>query len=291
MDDPDIGTRGLPAIGDWVVVSCTDPPAVRALGPRNGRLVRRDPGEPRPQILATGVDIVILTVPLDRPVNIARTERELVTAFDAGAEPVIALTKADTTPDVAQAVERLRPATADVPVFTVHALNPQSDPGVERLRAMVRESGTAVLLGPSGAGKSTLTNALVGAPVRATGDVRDFDHKGRHVTATRALLSLPGGGALIDTPGLRALGLWDAEEGLMRTFAEISETAIDCRFLDCSHDDEPGCAVRAAVGQHRIDSERLARYRALYDELVAAEEERQMAERLRRRRADRRAPR
>jgi ribosome biogenesis GTPase len=271
VDDPDIGSPGLPAIGDWVVLSADDPPGVLALGPRQGRLIRRDPGQPRPQILAVGIDVVILTVPLDRPLSIARVERGLVTALDAGARPVIALTKADLVEDLGPVTSALAPSTRDVPVVAVRAVDVTSatsatsaasaaaadradDRGVELIRDLLRPSNTGVLLGPSGAGKSTLVNAIVGAPVRVTATVRPGDHKGRHTTATRALLGVPGGGALIDTPGLRALGLWDAVE------------------------------------RGQLDAGRLDRYQTLFDELVVAAEEQTLADRNRRRRADRRAP-
>lgn len=311
VDDPDSGTWSLPVVGDWLTISADDPPAVLALGPRTGSLVRRDPGDPpRPQLLATGVDTVIVTVPSDRPPNVARLERELVTAFDAGAEPVVAITKVDRCPDLAAVTDALAPATRGLGVVTTHVPDADERPscgtgptaaparqvtpsraarnGVDELRAVLQSGRTAVLIGPSGAGKSTLANAIVGRQVRAVGAVRAGDRKGRHTTASRALVTVPGGGALIDTPGLRALGLWDAEAGLALTFDEITEAAADCRFADCSHRGEPGCAVWAAVEAGTVREDRFARYQALFDELLATEEERAVAERNRRRRADRR---
>ena len=237
---------------------------------------------------------MIVTVPLDRSLNAPRIERELVTAFSSGAEPVIALTKADLADDVTAAVNRVRAIAPGVEVVPVRLITGAAgaavDTGVQRLAEMIRGRGTGVLLGPSGAGKSTLTNAMMGSAVRATGAVRAGDRRGRHVTATRALVALPGGGALIDTPGLRAIGLWDAEHGLDLTFREITQAAARCKFSDCSHSGEPSCAVMAAVESGDIAMDRLERYRVLYDELVDTEEERTVTERKRRQRADRRTP-
>ena len=294
VDDPDTGSASLPAIGDWVVVSDDEPPAVLALGPRRGRLVRRDPGHPRPQILAVGVDIVIVTVPLDRDLNIARVEREIVTAFDAGADPVIALTKVDLVDDLYSVKVALGPATQNVAVVAVQAgeatRTAGAGRGVQELRDLLRPNRTGVLLGTSGAGKSTLVNAIMGQAVRETATVRPGDRKGRHKTATRALVAIPGGGAIIDTPGLRALGLWDAATGLDLAFADVATAAAACRFADCTHAGEPGCGVRDAVKNGRLDADRVMRFRVLFDELVLAAEEQDLAERNRRRRADRRAP-
>ena len=299
VTDPDTGVENLPAVGDWLLVTDADVPAVRVLAPRRGRLVRRDPGQPRPQILAVGVDVVIVTVPLDRPLVIGRVERELVTAFDADAAPVVALTKADLSSEPQEAVAALAPATRDVPVVVVSTVaggteqvagGAREHHGVAQLRDALRPARTGVLLGPSGSGKSTLANAIVGASIRTTGDVRAGDRKGRHTTATRALLPVPTGGTLIDTPGLRALGLWDAAQGLFRAFAEITAVAEGCRFADCTHTGEPGCAVAVAVAEGGLDHDRLERFRALYAELVEQQVEQEEAERNRRRRADRRAP-
>lgn len=290
--DPDSGELGLPAVGDWLIVSHDDPPAVSHIAPRYGRLVRRDPGAVAPQILASGVDIVIVTVPLDRTINLARIERELVTAYAADAVPVIAMTKADLIPDPGEYEQELAAVSAHIELVRVALPKGESvqDPGVDRLRDLVQGAGTGVMLGPSGAGKSTLTNAMVGEAIRATGSVRSSDHKGRHVTATRALVTLPGGGALIDTPGLRALGLWDAEAGLDHAFPEVAAAATQCKFSNCAHDGEPGCGVQAAVAAHVIDAERLARYSALWTELIETEEERDLVDRQSRQRADRRSP-
>lgn len=291
VDDPDTQLRGLPAVGDWVTLSgpaADGAPGIVALGPRHGRLLRRDPGQPRAQLLAAGVDLVVVTVPLDRPRNLARIERELVTAFAAPAESVIVLTKADLVGEPDAEAARLREALPHVPVLVVTAVDPD-DRGVHAVTARIRRSGTGVLLGASGSGKSTLTNAIVGTAVRAVGDVRHGDRRGRHTTATRQLVAVPGGGALIDMPGVRALGLWDAEVGMERTFPDVAALAAQCRFGDCTHGDEPACAVQRAIGDGTVDAARVNRYRRLASELVDAAAESEQAARLRRRRSDRRA--
>lgn len=288
--DPDTGSTGLPAVGDWVTLTDAAvgdrPPGITALGPRYGRLLRRDPGEPQPQLLACGVDVVVVTVALDRPRNIARIEREVVTAAAAAQEVVVALTKADMAADPATEATELGAALPNTAVIPLTAVDPD-DGGVRRLVEMIRRAGTGVLLGASGAGKSTLANAVVRTQVAEVGTVRAGDRRGRHTTAARRLVAVPGGGALIDMPGLRALGLWDAHGGLDRAFPEITGRASACRFADCTHGDEPDCAVRDAVARGAVEEGRLRRYRALVDEMTETAAAWEQTARRRRRRTDR----
>ena len=195
----------------------------------------------RGQLLAANVDTVVVTVSLAAPLKHARIERMLALAWESGAQPVVALTKADACADV----ERLAAEVAETaPGAEVLVTSVVTGQGLDALAAVL--NGTIVLLGPSGAGKSSLGNHLLGEERLTTGAVREQDGKGRHTTAWRELLPLPGGGVLLDTPGLRAVGLQDAQDGLEQTFAEIEQLARECRFGDCAHAGEPGCAVLAA---------------------------------------------
>jgi len=252
----------LPATGDWVRLrldaAAGTPPAVDAVLPRWSALARED------QVLAANVDVVLVVASLDTPINLNRIERQLVLAWDSGAKPVVILTKADTHPDpeeVVVAVEA-RAGRVDV-VLTSSTL----DSGVDEVAAHLRPNRTAVLLGPSGAGKSTLANRLLEADVLATGRVRTGDHKGRHTTTSRDLVVVPGGGVLIDTPGVRSLTLLGAEEGLAAAFSDVGDLAEDCKFRDCRHDGEPGCAVAAAVAAGLLDGDRVANFRRIERDL------------------------
>ncbi len=267
-----------PAIGDWVTVS--DAPGmgtvVDAVMPRATALVRRDPAEEVvEQVLAANVDVVAVVHGLARPVNPARLERFLVLAWDSGARPAIVLTKSDLG-DGHAARDGLLELFADVDVFVTSAVTGE---GIAELSAYVARSGTIVFVGESGAGKSRLVNALLGSDVQEVGAVRD-DTKGRHTTSSRDLIPLPGGGVLIDTPGVRAVGLWDADRAVDRVFADVVEVAAGCRFRDCTHSVEPDCAVRQAVAGGELDGGRVERYRRLHEEL--ADQAADMAERTRR---------
>lgn len=267
-----------PAIGDWVIVS-DDPaigPVVDTVLPRATALVRRDPAaEVIEQVLAANVDVVAVVHGLARPVNPARLERLLVLAWDSGARPAIVLSKSDLG-DGRAARDGLLELFADVDVFVTSAV---TGDGIAELAAFVAETGTIVFIGESGAGKSRLANALLGADVQEVGEVRD-DAKGRHTTSTRDLIPIPTGGVLIDTPGLRAVGLWDADGALDRVFADVVEVAAGCRFRDCTHGVEPDCAVQQAVAEGELDGGRVERYRRLHDELT--DQAADMAERARR---------
>ncbi|MFC5751375.1 ribosome small subunit-dependent GTPase A [Actinomadura rugatobispora] len=254
-----------PCTGDWAALRTGDHPAVAALLPRRTAIVRAAAsGESRGQVLAANVDTVAVTVSLAEPIDLGRIERLLALAWESGARPVVVLTKADRLADPAAEHARLEEVAAVAPGADVVSCSAADGTGIDVVTAVL--TGTVVLLGVSGAGKSTLGNALLGADVLATGAVRVQDGKGRHTTVRRELLPLPGGGVLIDTPGLRGVGLIDAADGLQQTFADVEDLASDCRFNDCAHDSEPGCAVLAAVEAGELPSRRLDSYRKLLRE-------------------------
>ncbi|KUN89779.1 GTPase RsgA [Streptomyces bungoensis] len=253
--------------GDWVAVEPGGHPRyVRAYLPRRTAFVRSTSSKrSEGQILAANVDHAVVAVSLAVELDLGRVERFLALAWESGAQPVVVLTKADLVPDpvtLAHLVQDVETSAPGVPVLTVSALHGD---GLDVLVALVG-TGTSVLLGQSGAGKSTLANALVGEDVMDVRAARDVDGKGRHTTTTRNLLPLPSGGVLIDTPGLRGVGLFDAESGVGQVFSEIEELAGRCRFQDCAHDTEPGCAVLAALECGELSARRLESYRKLLRE-------------------------
>ena len=253
--------------GDWAVVEPGgNPRYVRTYLPRRTAFVRSTSSKrSEGQILAANVDHAIVAVSLAVELDLGRIERFLALAWESGAQPVVVLTKADLVPDavtLSHLVQDVETTAPGVPVLTVSALDGD---GLDVLVAAV-SGGTTVLLGQSGAGKSTLANVLVGEDVMQVHATRDVDGKGRHTTTTRNLLALPGGGVLIDTPGLRGVGLWDAETGVGQVFSEIEELAERCRFHDCAHESEPGCAVLAAIASGELAERRLESYRKLIRE-------------------------
>ncbi|MEU6506423.1 MULTISPECIES: ribosome small subunit-dependent GTPase A [unclassified Streptomyces] len=253
--------------GDWVAVEPGgNPRYVRAYLPRRTSFVRSTSSKrSEGQILAANVDHAVIALSLAVELDLGRVERFLALAWESGAQPVVVLTKADLVPDpvtLAHLVHDVETSAPGVPVLTVSALYGE---GLDVLVALVG-SGTSVLLGQSGAGKSTLANALVGEDVMDVRAARDVDGKGRHTTTTRNLLALPAGGVLIDTPGLRGVGLFDAGSGVGQVFTEIEELAERCRFHDCAHETEPGCAVRSAVESGELSARRLESYRKLMRE-------------------------
>jgi ribosome biogenesis GTPase len=254
--------------GDWVAVDPEggNPRYVRTLLPRRTAFVRSTSSKrSEGQILAANVDHAIVAVPLTGDLDLGRIERFLALAWESGARPVVVLTKADLVPDavtLSYLVQDVETTAPGVPVLGVSAV---TGDGTDVLGAVVA-GGTSVLLGQSGAGKSTLANTLLGEDVMEVQATRDMDGKGRHTTTTRNLLALPGGGVLIDTPGLRGVGLWDAQTGVGQVFAEIEELAGQCRFHDCAHVAEPGCAVLAALDSGDLPERRLDSYRKLMRE-------------------------
>lgn len=257
----------LPVVGDWVLLGGDESePLVEVVLERITAIMRRDPGRSaRVQVLAANVDTVLVTHPLADEPNLSRIERELALVWDSGAQPVVVLTKADLSSDAGAA----RAAVEGVaPGVDVQVTSTVDHDGIDELQEYLVGGGTIALIGPSGSGKSTLVNALAGEDIRATRDVRLSDGRGRHTTVSRELIPLPGGGLVIDTPGLRAVGMWDSAEGLAQAFSDIEEFAADCRFRDCRHEDEPGCAVRDAVERGDLPSRRLTSFRELQAEIA-----------------------
>jgi ribosome biogenesis GTPase len=258
---------GMPAVGDWVVV-CDAPGerfAIEALLPRRTKVSRKTPWlKAEEHILVANVDTVLLVAGLDADFNLRRLERYLIAAWDSGADPVIVLTKLDLLDDHGK-LDEAEAVAAGVPVLPVSNVTGE---GVDALRALLRPARTFVLLGSSGTGKSTLVNRLAGREVMATGGLRN-DGRGRHTTRHRQLLVLPGGAIVVDTPGLRELQLWEGD--VDSAFSDIAELAAECRFNDCAHAGEPGCAVRDALDSGALDSERWASYEKLQRELLAIE--------------------
>lgn len=257
-----------PVSGDWVALGVGEhegSEVVEAVLPRRSALGRRDPaGTGAEQVLAVNVDWVFVVMGLDRPLKAGRIERSLVLAWDSGAVPVIVLTKADVAEDLEGLVAEVEALAGDA---AVHVVSSRSGEGLDGLLDLLDGHRTAVLLGESGAGKSTLVNRLAAEEVQRTAEVRSSDAKGRHTTVTRDLVVLATGGIIIDTPGIRSLGLVDADEGLAAAYPDVEELATRCRFRDCRHGTEPGCAVVAAVEAGEMDRGRVERYRELQDEL------------------------
>jgi ribosome biogenesis GTPase / thiamine phosphate phosphatase len=257
----------MPVVGDWVAVLESEDLDVRqmeAVLDRASAITRGDPGRgSEKQVLAANVDTVFVVHPIDQEPNLRRIERELSLAWDSGAVPVVVLTKSDLSPDADAAREAVESVALEVDVLVTSAVTGE---GAEPLLPYISGHRTAVLVGPSGAGKSTLINALLGEQRQATRAVRLSDGKGRHTTVARELFQMPGGGVLIDTPGLRALGLTGSEEGISSAFPDIEQLSRGCRFRDCTHTDEPGCAVQAAVASGELAPERLASYHKLVGE-------------------------
>jgi ribosome biogenesis GTPase len=250
--------------GDWAAVDPAGPQRfVRKLLPRRTAFVRSTSSKrSEGQVLAANLDYAVICVSLAAELDLGRLERFLSLAWESGAQPLVALTKADLVADTTYLLADAEAAAPGVQVVVVSAADGE---GLDVLTAAL-DGASAVLLGQSGAGKSTLTNALLGREVQQVQAIRDADGKGRHTTTTRDLLPLPGGGVLIDTPGLRGVGLWDAQSGVAQAFAEIEALARECRFHDCSHQSEPGCAVLAAVEDGTLPHRRLDSYRKLLRE-------------------------
>ncbi|MGY0070701.1 ribosome small subunit-dependent GTPase A [Streptomyces sp. QTS137] len=254
--------------GDWAAVDPDGgtPRYVRACLPRRTAFVRSTSSKrSEGQILAANVDHAVIAVSLAVELDLARIERFLALAWESGAQPVVVLTKADLVPDAVTLAHLVQDVETSAPGVPVLAVSAQGGEGLDVLTA-VAAGGTSVLIGQSGAGKSTLANALLGEDVMDVRATRDVDGKGRHTTTTRNLLALPGGGVLIDTPGLRGVGLWDAGSGVGQVFSEIEEFAGGCRFHDCAHESEPGCAVLEAIETGALPQRRLESYRKLLRE-------------------------
>jgi ribosome biogenesis GTPase / thiamine phosphate phosphatase len=257
-----------PAVGDWVAISPRpgeERATIQAVLPRRTAFVRKAPWlETKAQVVAANVDVVFVVCGLDGNYNIRRIERYITLAWESGAEPVVLLTKADLCDDVDSHRWEVEAVAIGVPVYAVSA---PTGEGLEAVASHLGEGRTAALLGSSGVGKSTLVNVLAGDELLATKEVRAGDGRGRHTTTHRQLVVLPQGGVMLDTPGMRELQLWDADDGLSTAFAEIDELAGQCRFSDCAHNGEPGCAVRSALADGSLERERFDSWRKLQREL------------------------
>ena len=269
------GRHELPAVGDWVGMRLNphgSRSVIRTILPRRSVFSRKAAGrETTEQVVAANVDTVFIVFGLDKPVNPNAIERYLVVARRSGAEPVIVLNKADLADDIGASVAEATASASDVPVCAVSTLTPE---GVTRLTSFLSAGRTVALLGPSGVGKSTIVNRLVERELLPTGEVRAWDARGRHTSVHRQLVVRQAGGLIIDTPGLRELQLWDAGDAFADTFADIAALAGGCRFRDCRHDREPGCAVKAAVEAGTLDAGRYESYLKLQREQAAFERNR-----------------
>ena len=261
-----------PAVGDFVLVSKMpgeDRAIIHHLFERKSKFTRKMAGSQiDEQIVATNVDIVFLTMSLNADFNVRRLERYLVAAWDSGATPVIVLTKADLCDDVARYVSEVESVAFGVDIVVVSALDGS---GLDTVNAYVCEGKTIALLGSSGAGKSTLVNALANSELMKVSDIREDDAKGRHTTTHRELIVLQDGGCIIDTPGMRELQLWDQDGSLTTAFSDIEKYAANCRYRDCTHKKEPGCAVNEAIRNGELDASRLTSFNKLQRELAYME--------------------
>jgi ribosome biogenesis GTPase len=277
------------AVGDYVTID-TLGERVEEVLPRRSALVRRASFEGAravSHVVAANLDTVFLLHAVTAGVNPRRLERELVLAFDSGATPVVLLTKADLA-DRAAIEHQIHVVTSVAPDLAVHAVSSRQAETLEVLRPYIYGDRTIALLGASGVGKSTMVNALVGERVQRVGDVREGDQRGRHTTVAAELVALPSGGWLIDTPGLRAVSLWTSGGGIERAFADIFALSEKCRFRDCKHADEPGCAVQEAIAAGALPEVRLRSMERLIAEEAAVEEEQRERERAADRRGHRR---
>jgi ribosome biogenesis GTPase / thiamine phosphate phosphatase len=258
-----------PAVGDWVVVSVRAEEGratIHAVLPRKSKFSRKVAGQvTEEQIVATNVDTVFLVTALNLDFNVRRIERYLVLAWESGASPVIVLSKADLCDDAEAKAAEVAAVAVGVPV---HIISSTENRGLSDLAGYVTQGQTVALLGSSGVGKSTLVNRIYGAEILETGDIRHGDDKGKHTTTHRELIVLPGGGILIDTPGMRELQLWDASEGLSTSFQDIEELGSNCFFQDCKHENEPDCAVKQALADGHLEQDRFQSYLKLQKELA-----------------------
>lgn len=273
----------IPTVGDWVALQTLNDDTfglIHHLLPRRSFLRRKDPGRNvEYQLLGANIDTAFCMQSADRDYNLNRLERYLVMVRDGGIQPVVVLTKADLVDEEERGMmlDGLHETAGDVPCLFIST---QEQVGLQSVRELLPAGRTACLLGSSGVGKTTLLNALLGGEAFATGEVRESDHRGRHTTTRRQLLALPGGALLIDSPGLRELGSFGADAGFSETFGDIERLAAECRFADCRHEREKGCAVIAAIESGELDAGHFENYQKMQRE--AAHYERSYLERRRR---------
>ncbi|OWA33889.1 ribosome small subunit-dependent GTPase A [Saccharibacillus sp. O16] len=272
--DSEHGTE-LPAVGDWLAAELLpgeQRARIHAVLPRRSKISRKAAGMPvREQIISTNVDILFLVTSLNHDFNVRRLERYLIMAWNAGAQPIVLLSKSDLC-DASFRAAALVDVSLAAPGVPVHVVSAQTGEGMQEVAAYFSGGRSCALAGTSGCGKSTLTNALLGGDVQRTSGIREDDSRGRHTTTHRQMFAIPGGGVLIDTPGMRELQLWEGEEdGLSGAFPDIEALAENCRFRDCTHNREEGCAVREAVDLGELEPGRLAGYRKTERELAFLE--------------------
>lgn len=263
------GLDHFPAVGDWVVleVRTGDRRAtIHRILPRKSKFSRQVAGgKTEEQVVAANVDTVFLVSGLDHDFNPRRIERYLLLTWESGANPVVVLNKADVRDDLEDCIAEVEAIAPGVPIIALSALHHQ---GFDLLKTYLKPGDTVALLGSSGVGKSTITNALMGTERHAVQSVRTSDSHGRHTTTHRELLLLPSGGLIMDTPGMREIQIWAGEDSLQDTFADIEAIAEQCRFRDCRHTTEPGCAIQQALNDGRLDHHRLANYQKLQKEVA-----------------------
>lgn len=261
------GAADLPAVGDWVAARAvsSEQAIIQAVLPRRTWFSRRAAGNREDeQIIAANVDTVFLVTALDHDFNLRRMERYLTLARESGADPVIVLNKADLCDDIPAFIGQIRRIAVDTPVVAISA---KSGGGIAPILPFLGDGRTIALLGSSGVGKSTLLNRIIGGERQRTQEVRESDSRGRHTTTHRELIPLEGGGAVIDNPGMRELQLWASQGSLDGAFGDIAKCAEGCHFADCTHESEPGCAVRAALEDGSLDADRWASYLKLRAEV------------------------
>ena len=269
------GAAELPVVGDWVALAVRpdeQAATIQGVVDRRTRFSRKVAGfESDEQVLAANIDVVFLTTSLNADLNPRRIERYLTMAYESGAAPVVVLTKADLCEDIPAALEAVQEVAIGTPVHIVSAVTGE---GFDDLQAYTAGHKTVALLGSSGVGKSTLVNEMAGEELLRVQEIREDDARGRHTTTHRQMVVLPDGGIVVDTPGMRELQLWEASDGLSGSFQDIADVAEGCRFRDCTHAQEPGCAVRAAVDAGTLKAERLASFNKLQRELMYLERKR-----------------
>ena len=267
-----VDTQDFPTAGDFVMVNYIENGDSQILTtlPRRTFFSRRDPGPiPRDQAVAANFDYVFIMQSLNLNFNPKRLERYLTLSWQSGATPVILLTKADLVEDYWEFLTQVERVAAGV---NVHVVSAHTGYGLNRLNAYLQPGKTVVFLGSSGVGKSSLVNALAGEEIMTVNSIREYDSRGRHTTTHRQLIRLNSGVMVIDTPGMRELGMWDVSEGLVDAFADVESHMGKCRFSDCTHEREPGCAIKAAIAAGELDIARWESYRKLKEEALSKEE-------------------